>query len=287
VKRIFIAIFIASLAARAETFDAKKATFLELFTRTLQPGDSPQHAAWSAAAYAELEARGPETLSNLMDRIHIENVMIGVYAINMTKDRPIAKNKAVPVLASFLTAERPVTRKMAAYLMSFYFAPEQADNIYPLLSHEKTRGAAIRALGKWHITNAVSRIEPFLHDGKERIRIATANALRDIADPLSVPLLIDALGDSEFTVRNTAARALITFGPAAVVPLVDALAKITDTAAKRQIIRCLGELKDPRATPALRQLAEKSDGEMNVDTQHALDLIAGTRSDIWFGPGGE
>ena len=275
--------FFAALSARAETFDPKKMPFEVLFEQSQRAGDSPEHAAMRDAAYAEMMARGPETLSNLMARIHIENVMIGVYAITLTKDRPLPKEQALPVLMSFTGAERYQTRKMAAFLASFYRAPEYAEKIYPLLDHEKTKGAAIRALGKWRVTNALPRIEPFLHDEKERVRIAAVNALHDIGDAREIPALIGALGDPVFTVRNTAARALVNFGPAAVEPLIAALEKVSDAAAKRQLIRCLGDLKDARAAAPLKPLAENPDYETRTDAQHSLDLIAGGRTDIFFG----
>lgn len=286
-RSFLITLCFAASLARAETFDAKKASFFELFEQSQGAPDTPQHAAWREAAYAELLARGPETLSNLMERIHVENVMIGVYAINMTKDTPIPKEQALPVLMSFTTAERPVTRKMAAFLASFYRAPEFAEKMFPLLSHEKTKGAAIRALGKWQVTNSLPHIAPFLHDDKERVRVVTANALRDIGDPAAIEPLIEALSDPMFSVRNTAARALVSFGPRSVQPLIDAMKRTPSAAARRQIIRCLGDLKDKRAESALRPLTNAGDLEVRNDAQRSLDFIAEKISEPWFGPGGE
>ncbi len=286
-KKVVAAILFAAVFARAETFDPKKAPFEVLFEQSLRAGDSPEHIAMLGAAYDELMARGPESLSNLMDRIHIENVMIGVYAITLTKDRPLPKEQALPVLMSFVNAERPATRKMAAFLAGFYRAPEYAENIYPLLDHEKTKGAAIRALGKWQVTNAIPRIDSFLHDAKERVRVATANALRDIGDAHAIPSLIGALDDPMYTVRNTAARALVSLGKASVEPLVSALGQAADDAKKRQIIRALGDLKDERALDALKKMRDGGDYEMRQDVSNAIALIGGTSTNVWFGAGGE
>jgi HEAT repeat protein len=79
----------------------------------------------------------------------------------------------------------------------------------------------------------------------------------------------------------------VNFGSSSVGPLIDTLAKVSDTTKRRQIIRCLGDLKDDRATNPLRAFLEFPDYETRVDARHATDLIAGTRSDPWFGPGGE
>lgn len=279
-------LFAASLL-HAEAFDARKATFMQLFDESLRAGDSAEHVASKNAAYAELMARGPETLSNLLERIHIENVMIGVYAINMTADNPMPKEKALPVLASFYKAERPVTRKMAAYLSSFYRAPEYAEQIYPLLEHEKTCGAAVRALGKWQVTNALPRIEKTLREGKERVRVLSANALRDIGDPRASPKLIEALGDDFFTVRNAAARALVSFGKPAASPSLAALSKTQNELARRQLVRVLGDLKDGRALKDLEPLAKSPDAALAADAQRSIELITGKRDDAWFAPGGD
>lgn len=286
-RLLLLAGCLAALALRAGAFDAKKAPFLELFDESLRAGDSPEHLASRNAAYAELMARGPETLSNLMERIHVENPMIGVYAIGMTADRPMPVEQALPVLASFYAAERPVTRKMAAYLSSFYRAPQYADRVLPLLGHEKTRGAAVRALGKWQVTNALPRLLECLRDGKERVRVLSANALRDVGDPRAVPALIGAVGDPVFTVRNAAARALVGFGDAAKQPALAALDASRDETARRQLVRVLGDLRHPGALASLRSLAEGGHAGLADDARRSIALIDGRREDPWFVPGGD
>lgn len=290
-KRLLTLLFVLPLfASGEEKFDAKTAPFMQLFQESQRAPDTAEHAAWRESAYNEMMARGAETLSNLMERIHIENPMLGTYAITITRDRPVPKDDAMRVLTSFYTAERHVTRRMAAFLSGFYDAPEYAEKILPLLDHDKTRGAAVRALGKWRVTNALPRIEKILAgDPKERIRVAAANALRDIGDPRSIEPLITALGDTMWSVRNTAARALVSFGPEAVTPVMARLelANNLDNVARRQLVRCLGDLKDKRAVFLLRKLADEADAATRTDAQHALDLISGQRDDVWFGPGGE
>lgn len=286
-KRIFIACFIALAAvANAAPFDVKQASFEQLLTQWLRPGDSPEHAAFKQACYDELYSRGPVTLSNLMDRIHIENVMVGVFATDMTKDKPIPRDQALSALLPFLQATNPVTRKMAAFFLSFYNAPEHAAELHQLLNHEKTRGAAIRTLGKWHVTNSLPNITPYLHDGKERVRVLTANALRDIADPRSIPDLIPALADPMYTVRNSAVLALLPFGTVARDPVIAALKTRPDPAARRQLIRILGDLKDATALDALKPQLADPDPEIQRDAQRAIDLIEKNRDDAFFAPGG-
>lgn len=286
-RLVTIALAALALGASAETFNAKQATFVQLFRATQQPSDTPEHAAMRAAAEAEFFGRGPETLSNLMDRIHTENVMIGVFAMNMVRNRPVPQEQGVPVLLSFLTATNSITRKMSAFFLSFYRAPEHAGKVLPLLDDEKTRGAAIRALGKWQVTNSLPRIEPFLRDKKERVRVVAANALRDIADPRAVPMLVPALGDPMFTVRNTAARSILTFGATARDPLIAALDESSAGETQRQLIRCLGDLRDKHALPHLEQFLKSDDPDTRADSRRSMDQINGFRSDSWFATGGD
>lgn len=288
-KKLLIFLLLPLLASSAEPYDAKKAPFDVLYANSQRAGDTPENIRIRDTSYAELMARGPDTLSNLLARIHIENVMLGVYAVNLTKTTPVPKDQALPVLSSFYSDERHVTRRMAVFLSGFYIAPEFADRVYPMLDHEKTRGAAVRALGKWRVTNAVPRIVKILRDDpKERVRVSAANALRDIGSDQAIQPLIAALGDEVWSVRNTAARALVSLGPSAVEPLLASLERPPADGAKlRQMIRCLGDLKDKRAVFPLRALAEATAPDTREDADHALNLISGKRDDVWFGPGGE
>lgn len=290
-RRLLLGIIVSVLALHAcgdeGTFDPKAATFEQLFLQAFRPGDSPQQVRWKQEADAELYARGPVTLSNLMDRIHIENVWIGVMAMSMVKDRPLPAEQAVPALVPFLQSPRWQTRKMAAFFLGFYPAAQHASALFPLFDDDRTRGAAVRTLGKWRVTNAVPRIEQCLADRKDRIRTVAANALRDIGDERSIPALIGGLADPVYNVRNVSARALVAFKAPAVEPLLAALKTSAHETATRQIVRVLGDLGDTRALKPLKKLEADARGGLHDDLVRSLALIRKERTDAWFAPGGD
>lgn len=279
-------ILLAGLAARGATYDLTNAPFDRLLLIVANPGAGPEAQATLAAVHARIEQLGPVALSNLMDRIHIENAMIGVLATAMVKDKPLPRDQAVPVLAGFLASPRETTRKMAAFYLSFYFAPEVTDRVMPLLDAPKTRGAAIRALGRWHAVSALPKIAQALQDPQERVRVTAANALREMGDAAGIAPLIAALADPCFTVRNTAGSALTKFRVAAVAPLTEQLQASKSIAQRRQIVRVLGDIGDKDSVRFLRPLLEDADPDMRRDAARSIALINDLRGDKWFAIGG-
>ena len=87
------------------------------------------------------------------------------------------------------------------------------------------RGDIAEALGLAGSLPAAQAIARLAAGGCERDRIKACRALGRLADPLVVPLLIDALADEAWAVRAQAATALGACGHAsAVAPLSHALA---------------------------------------------------------------
>lgn len=285
-KYLALLLLLAAGVVRAAPLDVTNAPFDHLLLVIANPGSGPDAQASRAAAQARIEQLGPVALSNLMERIHIENATIGVLATSMVKDKPLPRDQAVPVLAHFLGAPRETTRKMAAFYLSFYFAPELTDRVLPLLNAPKTRGAAIRALGRWHAVTALPRIAEALRDPQERVRVTAANALREMGDPAGIAPLIAALADPCFTVRNTAGSALTKFRAAAVTPLTDALQASKDLTQRRQIVRVLGDIGDKDSVRFLRPLLEDADADMRRDAARSIALINDLRGDRWFAIGG-
>ena len=282
-KRLAVLVLTAALAlsARAGSFNAQQASFDELLNAVYHTGSTPGRVQRRDVAQAELERRGAATLSNLMTRIHLENLSVNLLAINLVAGGKVDTNEAAVVLLSFTKSDRMVTRRTAAYLLGFLPVPRYADDLRPLLADPDVRGAAARTLGKWRITNAVPDIMPLLKDPKERVRIVAANALRDIGDRRALQPLIAALGDPVYTVRNTAARALVSFGAETVEPLGLALRGASDPA-KRQIIRCLGDIRSKNALRHLRPLLKDGDYDTRRDAVRAIEQIQGLRAGGWF-----
>jgi hypothetical protein len=196
----FLCLFAANLFAEGQASDD------QLIFNIQRYGNTPEKRAAKAKAHDELFARGPDSLREMMKRVHIENVAITVVAEEMV--RSMDTQKVAAVLVEFLGDEHPRTRKLAAYWLGFHETPEYADRVLPLLTDDEAAGAAIRTLGKWRVNEAIPQIIPFLSHEKETRRIVAANALRDIGDPASEPYLIPPLNDRFFTVREVAVRAL-------------------------------------------------------------------------------
>lgn len=274
-KRLALVLALLSVhqgvVACAQAFDAETAGYEELIFHFQRYATTPEKHARKLEADRVLRARGAESLRELMQRIHIENVGIGVLTLDMVEKMP--GSNAAPVLVEFLASDRPKTRRMAAFLLGCHETPGFADRIVPLLADDEAAGAAVRTLGKWHVRAAVAHIVPFLAHEKEGRRIVAANALRDIGDPAAVPHLLPLLGDRFFTVREVAARALSTLGPRAEQALLDALPS-AGAPARRHIIRTLGVMRSKKAVPALKLLLEDADPLVREDATRALEAIA-------------
>jgi HEAT repeat protein len=272
--RLGLFLLLAVATARGEAWDPTNAAYDDLIFRATRYGNTEQRRAEKSQARDALFARGDEALRELMQRAHVENVMLLVLIDEMARYR-VAPDKAAPVLAAFLDSEHAQTRRTAAYLLGFMPRGGQAARLRELMQDEKCRNAAIRTLGKWRDGRARAEIARLLREGgTERTRIVAANALRDIGDEDDLPVLIAALGDPAFLVRNGAARALAAYGWSAQAPLLKALPE-QQGAARRQVIRLLGELEARRAVRPLQKLLKDPDPAVRADAEWALRRIAG------------
>lgn len=266
----------AAGAVRAEGSDATNASYDELIFRATRYGNTEQRRAEKEQARVELFARGDAALRELLQRAHVENVMLLVLVDEMARHRMPAE-KASPVLVDFLGSEQAQTRRTAAYLLGFM--PRGAEKVRArlreLVDDEKCRNAAIRTLGKWRDGRSRGAIAKLAREAdKERTRVVSVNALRDIGNEQDIAVLIDALGDSAFLVRNGAARALASYGWDAQGPLLKALPEQKGVA-QRQVIRLLGELGARRAMRPLQKLADEGAPAVRADAVLALSRIRG------------
>ena len=94
------------------------------------------------------------------------------------------------------------------------------------------------------------------------MRAQAAAILGVFHDKKCLPLLLKAMADTHWSVRESAENALLNFGADAVPPLLDALKSPLWTTRFRAA-RLLGELGDPAAVPA--GLSERS-----PDHRHGL-----------------
>lgn len=271
---------LSGMVAAAE-FDASAASVEELFFHMQRYGTTQAKRERKEAARTEFFTRGADALSYLIDHSDIENLWINVFAFEMVRTLPA--EEAVPVLLRGLASDKPRIRKFAAFFLGFHDVPEHAPKLVPLLDHEKTRGAAIRTLGKWKC--ALPQVIESLNDEKERRRILAVNALGDIGDPQAIPALIQALGDPYFTVRKTAARALAVIGRPAERPLLRAL-PTAERSTQRGIIAALGGMKSRKAIRTLRRMLKDPDTVLAEDAARALLAIDPGRAEKWLAKAG-
>lgn len=229
---LHVLFFLLPLAASAADFDT-------LLFEATRYANTPEKREAKAAARAALKERMPDAFRAAMDQAHGDNVGLQVLVMEWVLELP--SEMIVPELAGYIDHAREETRRMAIYFLGFHPAPELAERIMAQLGGEKTRGVALRTLGKWKIAAARPAMESALATGTERQRVVAANALRDLGDPAAMPALIAALDDPVFTVRNTAARALVSFGDKAMPRLSDPGACTSDRA-NRIRLRCLAEI---------------------------------------------
>ena len=102
-----------------------------------------------------------------------------------------------------------------------------------------------------------------LDDKARDVRAQAAAILGVFHDKKCLPLLLKAMADTHWSVRESAENALLNFGADAVPPLLDALKSPLWTTRFRAA-RLLGELGDPAAVPALKKVIEAPDENKEV-----------------------
>lgn len=251
-----------------------------LLYRALREGNTAERKTAKEAAQKELFELGPDALREIMARVHMENIMLQVFAFELVANHVPAATGA-PILTDSLSSGDAQTRRVAAYLLGFYPRTEPAiPRILSMLDVEKERNVALRTLGTWRVEEAREAMRALLHSEAERTRLAACIALGKFNDTADVPALIEALGDPAFLVRNAAARALLAQGRASVRPLRSALSTSSGIQ-RRQIVRVLGALQHGSSRD-VRRLWDDADPGLRGDA-----LWAAGRSDapwIWEEP---
>jgi len=258
----------AALAAPSSN-ELSSAPFEKLVFDAQRFGNTIEKKDAKAAAKAELIRRGTNSLQVLMGYAHLENDGIQMFTQELVEK--LKPEEAAPVLAEFLGSDKPRTRRLAAYYLGLHESPSFAARIVPLLRDDETRGAAIRALGKWKVKTAVGELSPFVADPKEPRRIAAINALRDIGDPSVAGVLIAALDDVHFTVREAAQAALVSLGAAVEPPVLQAI-PAAQGHKLRHLIRILGHYSSWRSKRVLKRYALSENADIRLDAQDALRL---------------
>lgn len=238
-NKLLLLIAFAGMSVHGADFDAL------LFDAT-RYGTTPEKREAKRVAREELKTRMPDSLRAAMEWIHGDHVGLQVLVMEWVLELP--SETVVPVLADYIDHPREETRRVAIFFLGFHQAPELADRVTPFLDDEKCRGAAARTLGKWKIASVRPALEKMLAEGNERQRVVAANALRDVGETASLPALIAALNDPVFTVRHTAARAVVALGETAAPSLgADEAASDSVNRLRRRILADLEKITPAEA----------------------------------------
>jgi len=262
-----------------DEFDPGRATAAELFFHMQRYATTDVKKERKRAAREEFKSRGTNALIYLIENVHITNFWFQNSAREMVVE--LKAEEAAPILLRAAMGERKRTRQVAVFLLGFHDMPAYADRIMPFLEDDETAGVAIRTLGKWRVGDAVTRIVPFLCHEKERRRIVAVNALKDIGDRRAAPHLVELLDDPYFTVRKSAARALVSLGKPVECDVIDALSGASRTA-QRELIGVLGGLASRKAIRPLRRLLGHEDRMIRRGAARALGDIDPRRAARWI-----
>jgi HEAT repeat protein len=125
-------------------------------------------------------------------------------------------------------------------------------------------------------SSATSFVLPLLSEQASQTRWEAAKALSQIADPTSIPALLEALEDDDTDVRWLAAEALASIGPPSARPLLETLIERIDSVWTREgTHHVLGQLRDTeigdRIIGVYKAIGEThADVDIIVAAEHAL-----------------
>lgn len=143
------------------------------------------------------------------------------------------------------------------------------------------RATSAALLGRMRSDSAVAALIEAMRDESEDVRTAAVRSLGVIADPTAAPALTMALGDPSRWTATTVAADLLKMGPVVVPRLIEIASACGSQSpggheACLVVVRVLGEMRDPRATPVLIELLSRSsDLDLRARAAAALGAVGG------------
>ena len=175
------------------------------------------------------------------------------YILGQIKDRA-----AVPALLDALRGEFYTVRAKSAAALGEIGDPQAIQLLLTALKdkEDSVRVSAALALGKFHNPATFDEIANLLlDDPKIEVRQAAARAFGETKDPQALPYLMQALRDSFWWYEREQTAddllwAIEAIGPASVDPLIEALSDSEGTV-RKFAARMLGQIGDERAIESL------------------------------------
>ena len=228
------------------------------------------------SADRELKAMGSRAVPPLIDLLKDKRSGIRQLAaqyLGQMKDR-----RAVPALIVTMNDQEVDVRNEAVRSLGAIGDPLAVKPLIAALSNQ-TSGcccSAARALGHLGDRIATPALLKALQDTNFMLRESAADGLGDLRDPRAIDALVDSLDNTE--VSWNAALALAKMHRAdGISELLTSVKDSGSYGAQLETVKALGELGDPRAKPALQEVAASNRSpEMNSEVAKALAKLATT-----------
>lgn len=197
-----------------------------------------------------------------------------IQEIKVQSETPSQISKAIDALKSWNRDEREKaaeTLGLGKYTVALPFLIETLQD-----TDHRVRIAAATAIGRIPAdSHSVDALIQALLDEEHSVRIAVVKALGNIQDTSTIPGLVDALSDTNGTVRTYAAKALTKMGNASVPHLLEAL-RDENNDVRSAAAWALGPTKNKTAVSSLIEALDDSDSNVRSHAAGALGEIGDT-----------
>ncbi len=196
---------------------------------------------------------------------------------------------AVPLLIQQLADKNWYVRKSTARALGEIRDAAAIEPLVRCLSDnvEKVQREAIHSLVTFGRQSTVPLLNALAHEPNKFVIRAILFSLGEIQDETAIPALIQHLGSSYFVIRNTAAKALVEYGPRIIDallpnlstnqsnprPLIQAAQNDQYLLDRIRAIRALGALEEHRAVSILKTLSTIEDPHIASEAEKALTAV--------------
>ena len=233
-----------------------------------------------AAVQALGKFKLPETFDNMADLLledpQIEARQATARALGETKHPQAVQYLMIALRDPFWWYEREQAAEVLLDAIAGFGAPVVDVLLEALSDTEMTvRRYAARLLGRIGDPRAIQPLGMTLYDTHFEVGQAAAESLAGFG-PTGLKVLADALHHPEMWLRQHAIFGLTLSGDKRIVPVILEMLNDPERDVQKQAILSLGELKDPRALPALQAIAiDRRDVEMYKLARKAMEAIQG------------
>jgi len=238
----------------------------------------PELEVRMAAVRALGKCKLPETFDNMADLLledpQIEARQAAARALGETKHPQAIQYLMIALRDPFWWYEREQAAEVLLGAIEGFGALVVDELLEALSDTEMTvRRYAARLLGRIGDPRAIHPLGMRLYDTHFEVGQAAAESLAGFG-PTGLKVLADALQHPEMWLRQHAIFGLTLSGDKRIVPVILEMLNDPEREVQKQAILALGELKDPRALPALQAITiDRRDVEMYKLARKAMEDI--------------